>query len=243
MIGAHPEIFVSPTKEPDFFAADIRAAVPELAGRSTDDWSRYLELFSGATADQRAGEGSVSYLASGAAAAAIHDRCPDARILMVLRDPVDRLYSHYTAARIARATSHPFAEWLAEKVRGEATDTAPIGPVAPGRYGSHLQRYLNVFPASRIHIVWYEDFTNNAAQAVREVLTFLGVDDTREMPTTLRRNETRVPRWGGLWSTRPTPARPSSKDRAQGIQLYADDIRHLASVTGRDLGRWTDPRG
>jgi len=136
MLGAHPEIFVSPIKEPDFFAADIRAAV--LGGRVSrpgefvEDWSEYLALFSGAAPSQRLGEGSVCYLASGVAAAAIHERCPEARILMVLRDPADRLFSHYAAAIAARSTRATFPEWLAAAVTNEKTDNAPVGPVVAG---------------------------------------------------------------------------------------------------------------
>src|SRR5687767_2855978 len=145
MLGAHPGIFVSAVKEPDFFAADIRAAVAGGRGR-VEAWPQYLELFSGAGPTQRTGEGSVSYLASRVAAAAIHERCPDARILMVLRDPADRLFSHYSAAIAARSTGDTFANWLGAAVKREKTDAAPIGPVAAGRYGANLQRYLDIFP-------------------------------------------------------------------------------------------------
>ena len=304
MIGAHPEIFVSPIKEPDFFAADIRAAVREsrefagskdaaseegggsvLGGRvfglrarlrptaeasakavrpgEITEWSQYLELFSGADPSQRLGEGSVCYLASRVAAAAIHERCPEARILMVLRDPADRLYSHYSAAIAARSTRATFPEWLVAAATREKTDAAPIGPVVAGRYGANLERYLAIFPASRIHIVWHEDFVRDPAATVRRIFAFLGVDETRQVPVNIRRNETRVLRWRllsgaatlanlltdgladriNLRSKVPSALRPSAADRDLAIQLYEADIRVLEGLTGRDLSRWTQATG
>jgi hypothetical protein len=274
MIGAHPDIFVSPVKEPDFFAADIRAAVlggpvggpgtsEALGGRvfgsGESAWSEYLQLFSGAAPSQRLGEGSVCYLASRVAADSIHERCPEARILMVLRDPADRLFSHYSAAIAARSTRATFPEWLAIAARRETTDAAPVGPVAAGRYGANLQRYLAVFPASRIHIVWHEDFVRDAAATLRSIFKFLGVDEDQQVPVHIRRNETRAVRSRvlsgaatlanlltdgladriNLRSTMPSALRPSPADRALVIRLYENDIRVLTGLTGRDLGRWT----
>jgi hypothetical protein len=257
MIGAHPEIFLSPIKEPDFFAADIRAAI--LGGRAANDWSRYLELFSGAAPGQRLGEGSVSYLASRVAAAGIHEWCPDARILMVLRDPADRLFSHYSAAIVARSTRETFADWLRAAAAREKTDAAPIGPVVAGRYGANLQRYLAVFPSSSIHIVWHEDYVAETKATLRRIFTFLGVDETQRVPVNIRRNETRVWRsrvlrgaamaanllTDGLADriglTARSTLRPTPADRALAIRLYEDDIRLLAGLTGRDLSRWTRP--
>jgi|SRR5688572_17341842 len=279
MLGAHPGIFVSPVKEPDFFAADIKAAIAgsnqppprlrrsaEASAKAEDPASEereYLELFSGAAPAQRLGEGSVSYLASRVAASSIHEWCPDARILMVLRDPADRLFSHYSAAIAARSTQETFADWLRGAAAREKTDAAPIGPVVAGRYGANLQRYLGVFPASRIQIIWHEDYVTDPRATVRSIFKFLGVDETHQVPVSIRRNETRVLRSRllrgvgtlanlltdgladriNLWSTMPSTLRPSSADRALAIQLYEDDIRVLAGLTGRDLSRWIAAKG
>jgi hypothetical protein len=234
MLGAHPEIFVSPIKEPDFFASDIRHAA-HPAG-AVDDWSQYLQLFHGAAASQQLGEGSVSYLASRVAATAIHDRCPSARILMVLRDPADRLFAHYRAAVASDSTRAKFPDWLDGVVKKEQTDSAPIGAVAAGRYGVTVKRYLNVFPRPQVHIVWHEDFVNEPAAAVRGIFQFLGVDETREVPVTIRRNETRTVRSS-------LPLQATASDRARAIQVYEPDIRALADLTGRDLSHWTRVTG
>jgi len=255
MLGAHPEIFASPIKEPDFFAADIRAAVagskvpaspnPNKSsggrvfrpGEFVSDWHEYLELFKTAGPGQRIGEGSVSYLASRVAAQAISDRCPAAQILMVLRDPADRLFAHYRAAIASRSIRAGFAEWLGAVVAREKTDPAPIGPVVAGRFGMNVKRYLDVFPPSQIHIVWHEDYVNDPAAVVRGIFAFLGVDSTRDVPVHIRRNETRMKWWMTSALTLTAP------DRALAVQVYEEDVHVLERLTGRDLGHWLRPKG
>jgi hypothetical protein len=240
MIGAHPEVFVSPVKEPDFFAADVVAAVPALGGRAVTEWSAYLELFQQAGAALAVGEGSVSYLSSAVAAGGIHARCPAARILMVLRNPAERLFSHYTAAVAAGTTRAGFSDWLVAAVKQEAVQSAPIGPVTPGRYGSHVHRYRTHFPESRIHIVWHEEFVSDPGAALRGIFRHLNVDPDCPVPTNLRRNETRRPQ---VWFRHPMAPRMTTDERAEAIAVYASDLAELGSLTGRDLSRWLDASG
>lgn len=240
MMGAHPQVFVSPVKEPDFFAVDVVAAVPGLRGRAVTDWSRYLELFQDAGPALAVGEGSVSYLSSAVAAAGIHARCPGARILMVLRDPADRLFSHYTASVAAGVTRAGFSDWLIAALAQEAVQSAPIGPIVPGRYGAHLRRYRNHFPQSRVHIVWYEDFVSDPGATLKGIFRHLAVDADQAVPIHVRRNETRMPR---VWCRRPTMPRMTPAERAQAIAVYATDLGDLAAQTGRELSRWLDASG
>ena len=134
-LDQHPSIFVSPIKEPCFFApevADITPRARELYDADADalrryldgpmerkrdhglvlDWDDYLTLFKNVRDETAIGEASVAYLASLTAAPAIRARTPEARIVMILRNPVDRLFSRFLAARDRAAT---FGEWLDEK--------------------------------------------------------------------------------------------------------------------------------
>src|SRR5581483_10720192 len=131
----HRDVYMSPIKEPCFFAPEVldldpavRAAFDRdasavrayLDGPMTEkrqdglvlDWTQYLRLFSGATGQTAIGEASMFYLASAQAAGHIHDRIPNARILVMLRDPSERLFSHYLSASVDGAISQPFMEWI-----------------------------------------------------------------------------------------------------------------------------------
>ena len=91
-LRSHPQIFMPETaKEPHYFA-------PEESlwyGKRIDDLETYLALFTGARDAVRIGEASTHYLASPSAANSIYAFNPQARILIMLRSPVDLLYSLY----------------------------------------------------------------------------------------------------------------------------------------------------
>ena len=93
LLSRHAEIYMSTIKEPNFFTGvvgDLLGLMPVVR-----DAVEYQGLFASAVAQRWRGESSTSYLWDQGAADRIRDRCPDARILVLLRDPVDRAYSHF----------------------------------------------------------------------------------------------------------------------------------------------------
>src|SRR4051812_47155826 len=85
-LAAHPDVFLSNPKELDFF--DRQEPTP-------DALAAYARHFAGATADEVAGEATPTYLHSPAAVARMAQTVPDARLVAILRNPIDRAYSHY----------------------------------------------------------------------------------------------------------------------------------------------------
>lgn len=260
-LGQHPEVFVCPVKEPGFFAP----GVPVEPGSPTS-WDDYLALF-GAVRSQRAvGEATTSYLATPGTAMRIRDRLPHARILMMLRDPADRLFAYYVAARVAGA-SVSFRAWV-EAERAKESARKPIfGVLWEGRYATHLRQYREAFPGSQLHLEWYEDYAAHERRTVQQCLAFLDLHTDIPLAPGPRLNETREPRW---WSPRPlrrAGARvlrsvlssdryerlrasasrrprltPTADERAWTIALYKEEIAALADMTGRDLSHWADAR-
>src|SRR5262249_50339658 len=86
-LGQHPDIFMSARKEPHFFGTDFSSPALDR------DEQTYLALFTGARNETRAGEASVFYLCSRRAAKEIHAFSPSARIIIMLRNPVEMMYS------------------------------------------------------------------------------------------------------------------------------------------------------
>jgi hypothetical protein len=267
----HPSVFVSPIKEPCFFAPEV-ADFGRAFGVVTE-WDQYLKLFKGVRNETAIGEASVSYLASPGAAAAIHARVPEARILMMLRDPADRLWSHYRAAWVAGATTDRFADWADAQTAMEQRREPRAGPVWAGFYGRHLRRFLEHVPAGQIKVLFYDDYVRDAHAVLRDTFAFLGVDREWKSDVSRRHNVTREPRWPRLhrvttpwrgrvaralpeplvanmrnWWLRPVERLATVDERAHAIAIYADDIRALpASLrdvspgSARDLSRWLDP--
>jgi hypothetical protein len=258
-LAQHPAVYVSPIKEPCFFAPEVvdfdpRARVqferdaPSLRAYLDGpmreprdrgivlDWPDYLKLFKHVKGETAIGEASVSYLSSPSAAWAIHARVPHARLFAVLRDPAERLFSHYKAARASRATMRPFLTWLDEQLATEAGRQVRAGSAWAGHYATHLQRYFDVFPRAQVRAYLYEDFTANPPATLADIFSFLGVDPTAAVDFSQWHNVTPTPRY--LWTGAPLLLVPTAAERARAIELYSDDIRRLESLIDRDLSAW-----
>jgi len=109
----HPQVFVSPIKEPHFFSNENKEPPRGVPGapRSTrvTDINRYMELFEGAKPGMAVGEASVSYLYSEDAPDRIRHYVPDVRLVAILRNPVERAYSAFQYLR-ERGTE-PYADF------------------------------------------------------------------------------------------------------------------------------------
>jgi hypothetical protein len=284
-LDQHPAVYMSPIKEPCFFAPEAIDVSPEArAGYDADapalrayldgpmdekrehglvlGWGDYLKLFKRVTSERVIGEASVAYLASPRAAAAIADRIPQARIAMMLRNPIDRLFSRYLAAR-ARGDRATFAEWVEARLTEDKARATPGGPIWPGRYGVHVQRYLGTFAARDVRVYVYDDYTRSPAVIVRDLCSFLGVDASHPIDVSRRHNVTLSPRWPALhahvrrlgravlgrlpedaaWRVRraflaPRRFVPTADDRRRAIEIYRGDVRVLETLIGRELSAW-----
>jgi hypothetical protein len=222
------------------------------------DWNDYLQLFKDVRHETAVGEASVAYLASLSAAAAIRARLPDARIVMMLRNPIDRLFGRYLAARDSGNTT-TFPEWLDRHVaEGEGR-----GSIWPGRYAVHLQRYLASFPAEQIRVFVYDDYVRAPRDVLRDLFEFLGVDPEFRVDIARHHNVSMARRWPSLhtwlrtarhlvpeglretvrpWFLTPRRATPTGDDRAKAIEVYREDIRALEQLIQRDLSSWRAER-
>jgi len=252
-LGQHPAIYMSPIKEPCYFAPEVTevdSAAREkfradagplqayLDGPMTEsrpngltlEWNQYLKLFRRAEAETVIGEASVSYLSSTTAPGLIRQKIPHARIVAMLRDPAGRLFSHYAAARAAGATSSAFTVWVDEQLTSEAHRTPVIGPVWAGRYGTHIERYRSLFSDEQLRWCVYDDYVQDPRRVLRDLLSFLDVDPAYPIDVGERHNVTRMPRWPSVHAA----ARPvASVARAMAPAPVVDRIRRWWRVPVR----------
>ena len=176
-LSQHPSIYFSYVKEPHYFGSDL----PIRRGYRSDD--EYLELFRDAN-NQICGEGSTWYLFSKRAAQEIHTFAPSARIIIMLRNPADMLYSwHGYMLLTGEETIADFDEALFAQADRRQGKQIPKGtPVHKllysdiPRYTEQIQRFYDVFDPQNIHIIIYDDFKANQQQVVKNTFAFLGVD-------------------------------------------------------------------
>lgn len=184
-LGQHPQVFVPATKEPQFFATDLDSGNDVDAVTFMRDRDEYLALFRGARPDQLTGEASTWYLYSRAAAANIRAANLDARIIAMLRDPVQMLYSlHGRRVYAGSEDINDFGAALAAeedrrrgaRIPANARNVKAFFYRDVGRYSEQVKRYVDTFGRQRVHIVIFEDFVADPAATYRSVLEFLGVD-------------------------------------------------------------------
>lgn len=175
----HPGVFMPYRKEPHYFGADIPGRPPFL------DLEAYRRLFEPARPGQLAGEATVWYLYSESAARQIREFNAEARIIIMLRRPVEMMYSLHglflftTWEDIVDFEAAVAAE--ADRRSGRRLPPNTWWPRALqytwlADYAPHVARYQELFGAERVKVIIYDDFRSDTAAAIRSVLEFLDLD-------------------------------------------------------------------
>ena len=183
-LRAHPQVFMCVPKEPMYFGQDL---TPRYR-RMTED--EYLALFRDARPDQRAGEASPWYLYSTSASAEIDAFAPDGQVIIMLRNPVDVMYSQHSQLVFnQREDLTDFDAALdaePERLAGHRLPADAIRPEAlyyrkSVRFAEQVRRWLEVFGRDRIQFIVFDDLVADPRAVYRSTLEFLGVDPTFEV--------------------------------------------------------------
>jgi len=202
-LGQHPDIFVSPQKETNFFAYQNQpldfhwwGSPPTAILQSVTTLAKYEALFQGAANYQAIGEASPLYLYHPQAAANIRRQLPKARLIAILRHPAERAFSHYShLVRDGREPADSFATALAvEAERIKAGWVWDYHYREMGYYCRQLMRYYDQFPAGQIKVFLYEELVADIAGILQQIFRFLGVDDQFVPDTTFRHNISGTPK-------------------------------------------------
>lgn len=285
-LAQHPQVYVSPVKEPHYFASDIDSgliredvepdeyfAVQPLEKRHALCVRRpehYAQLFAAAGDAKAIGEASPSYLYSTDAPRRISQEIADARILVFLRNPIERAYSHFQMDVIFEVSAS--GDFL------QAVDMDARVPkkgwgvshlyVELGQYAAQLQRYLQFFPADRVKVCFHDDYRQDVRVTLLEILAFLGVEPTLDsIAADVKHGEAwRKPIFRGMSRLSQTgtyralqrvvpqglrsktrmllsrkPRGMSRREYEAMVPLFRQDILELSSLMQRDLSHWLVP--
>lgn len=274
----HPEIYMSPIKEPFYFV--LNGAPPpyqvpsqEYADRLRYTEESYLALFQ-EVVDQRAiGEASALYLSSyhpDRTAAKIHDFNPQMRLIALLRQPAERAWSafQYYRAREFEPIEDFDAALAAESTRRYEDALPDLRHFANGCYFANLKPYFDRFPREQIRVYLYEEWNQQPQDVMRDIFTFLGVNETVVVETQ-RKNVTfsvrhrwlqcflnepnfarqaleliligrlRARVYAKLWRyNRRQPPVLDAGRRCALTERYHSDIEQLQTLIDRDLSHW-----
>ena len=176
----HPDVRMSEPKETGFFFESYERGI---AWFSKNHFANY-------DGEAAVGEASAGNMLHEEVPGRIAEHVPDAKLIFVLRDPVERIYSHHNFdINIGTA---PLQKTFSERVR-EDSEWSEI-MVELGMYHEQLLRYEEHFDASQMKIILYERFCDEQKQVLREVYEFIGVDPSFEPDTSTRHNVTRYPK-------------------------------------------------
>jgi hypothetical protein len=205
-LDGHPDVYMSPVKEPLYFAPDVRSG--QRSGLEyPDDEPGYLALFADARAEKRLGEATTRYLVSRQAPGLIHKFQPDAYAIAMLRNPVEMLYAlHNERVSQGHEPLTDFEQALAADADRTLRRRLPAGANELGavyresaRYADGLERWFEALGRERVHVVVFDDFARDTAGEFRRVLEFLGVDPDYQPATFDTRNSSHRQR---LWVRR-----------------------------------------
>lgn len=210
-LRGHPRIFLPAGKEPHYFATDY-TEFPRVQSEA-----EYLALFRRSTARHVAvGEASAGYLYSSEAIGNIHAFNPDARIIAMLRNPVDLVYSMHAQALYNFNEDEPdFATaWRMQAERREGRHVPEgcrawqfLQYQALGSLGQQVERLYGIFPQRQVMLIFFDDFIAATKPVYESVLEFIGVptDDRRDFPTVNESKTHRSRLFGWLTQTPPRP--------------------------------------
>jgi hypothetical protein len=178
----HPDVFMPFYKEPHFFGSDlIGSRFRQFRGKP----KKYLRLFKDATTESRIGESSPWYLVSKNAAQEIKSYNPDAKIIMILRNPVDMMYSMWSQFRysgneqiedfITAVNAEPERK-QGHHIRRAAHCVTGLFYRDMATYTPQVKRYFDVFGKENVKVIIFDDFKSDTASVYRDVLEYLNID-------------------------------------------------------------------
>jgi hypothetical protein len=233
------------------------------------NWGWYVHHFSDAKLDDLIGENSNTYLTDADAAGRIRSCLPDAKLVAVLRNPIERAYSGY-CMQLARGKIGMNVEKYLDPSNPQ---TSII--IENGKYHAMLQRYVDAFPVDQLFIVIYDDILQDARAELVKLASFLGMaqpEMVQPLFTRVNARKTvsiaypirrflwpivrreavrrplvkvlrRMPLWRRMESALSVPvAYPALPEplRCRLAEYYADDVFKLSRMLGRDLSFWLE---
>lgn len=180
-LNQHPQVYFPKRKEPMFFC-DYDA---NFAGPSADWYNAnminepesYLSMFADADEHKVTGEASTDYLSCPNAAVRIKNWNPDIKIIIILRNPIDRAYSEHMNLVSRMREEVDFLESInLEEQRIKNGYPPYFWHVRRGLYYEAVRNYLSIFDQKKVQVLFYDDLTQSPEQVIESILSFLDLE-------------------------------------------------------------------
>jgi hypothetical protein len=287
-LGSHPDIYFSPIKEPQYYAFDIRdnnfdertkqSYLFDMKQYLSKDFleekhiallidkSQYLELFQNVTSEKVVGEISNVYLFSKVAAKEIYNDNPESVIYIILRNPVERAFSHWLMdLRGGIEKEYDFVKAIKKDYQNNdrCWGNGHLY-IDVGLYYEQVKRYIDIFPKNQIKIFLFDEIEKDSTKVLKSMLDFLNLDQIIKINNTKRYNKAELPRFPFLYNSlrKLTPffnnvlglkikiklrslimsnknlPRLTMRDRERVFTYFKKDIEKLEKLIDEDLSTW-----
>ncbi len=195
-ISSHPNVFVTNPKEPHFFDSNYEMGLENYLKKYYSSWST----------EHAAGEATPSYLIVPYVAKRIKECVPNAKLIVLLRNPIERAYSSWWMFRARGMEQLSFEETINYEIEQYAGDdniesvftessvkknTRRIKAgkeicerayLCAGHYADHLTRFYQEFPQHNIKVIFSHQLRRNHEKSIRDIWNFIGVDMDEQIP-------------------------------------------------------------
>lgn len=266
-LSEHPQVFMSEPKEVNFFSREeIERQGLFYKDFKAKDLDEYKKLFLEANDEKAVGEGSVSYLFYPETPAKIKALLPDVKIIILLRDPVSRGYSHYLMDYRLGLVDVPYEEIVLKTCTYKNAHLYYQQYVELGLYYEQVKRYFELFGKEQVKIYFQEDLRQDTQKIILDLYEFLEIDPS-DMPNIEREhNAFSMPKSNlihKLYSSHfirtflsivfPETLKEKIKNalferkqkpkldeqlRVQLLDIYRQDIKNLEGLLNKDLSHW-----
>lgn len=265
-LSQHPNIEFSNRKEPKFFCWNDKdlnfrgnsRVLNQIKATTIQDINEYLALFKNKTSTH-IGEASVDYFHSENTAKSISDFNPKMKLILILRNPVERAYSDWKHnVKMGYENIRSFRKAIDAIAGRKKNNGVPyFDYLGKGNYASHLKEYLSYFNRQNLLVLFFEDFRTDPERTCNEVLEFFGENSSFDFQT-----NTIYTRSGELFKyyrlnyfankldsldkrvgnvirkINKVPEHISRRDREHLIGYYRKEIKELEQLLDKDLSHW-----
>jgi len=265
-LNEHPQVEMSSQKEPDYFSDKaIHEQKMYYAKNRVNTLDKYEALFL-QKESMVYGEGSVSYLFYDNVAEDIKKYNPNAKIIIMLRNPIERAFSHYLMDYRLGLISDNFENIIAKKSKHKNAHLFYQQYIEVSKYANQIQRYLDFFEKENILFIDYKDFKKNVSKTVDQVYNFLNISADFSADTNTKYNAFTIPRnkvirfiYSFVFFRRiltflfpiylvknirfflfKSDKKPELLKETRSLlrKIFHDDIKKLEKVLGKDYSKW-----
>jgi len=266
-LSEHPQVFMSEPKEVNYFSKEeILQQGLYYKDFKAKDLQEYEQLFETVTDEKAIGEGSVSYLFYPKTPKKIKECIPNVKIIMILRSPLERGYSHYLMDYRLGLVDLTYEDIVYKKSNHKYRDLYYQQYVEVGLYYAQVKRYLDLFDKKQIKIYFQEDLREDTNIIIDDLYKFLNIAKTFTTDTDKQHNAFSMPKnkiikklysshsirttlskifpqflkdflLNNLFERNKKPVL-NNEIKAYLLSIYKPDIQKLEKLLGKNLSHW-----